>query len=117
MYFDVLMSSEDCFYLNVPHCMVKGVSGYWERDALARCTEGLVSLLLALQKRPIIRYSSHSQMSFQLARSVQVAIKYSHIMGVACKQSYIHFGLFMIVFLFLRTSSEKSGSCSVLKKR
>uniref|UniRef100_A0A669EGB0 Vacuolar protein sorting-associated protein 45 n=1 Tax=Oreochromis niloticus TaxID=8128 RepID=A0A669EGB0_ORENI len=46
----------------------------WEPSMLARCTQGLTSVLLALKKCPMIRYQLSSDMSKRLAESVKQII-------------------------------------------
>uniref|UniRef100_A0A3Q3JS24 Vacuolar protein sorting-associated protein 45 n=1 Tax=Monopterus albus TaxID=43700 RepID=A0A3Q3JS24_MONAL len=46
----------------------------WEPSLLARCTQGLTSVLLALKKCPMIRYQLSSDMSKRLAESVKQII-------------------------------------------
>ena len=43
----------------------------WNADALQRCTEGLVSLLLSLKKKPLIRYERNSSMTKKLATEIR----------------------------------------------
>lgn len=46
----------------------------WNNDALQRCTEGLVALLLSLKKKPLIRYEKNSLMAKKLATEVRYQI-------------------------------------------
>ena len=46
----------------------------WNADALQRCTEGLIALLLSLKKRPLIRYERNSLMAKMLATEVRYRI-------------------------------------------
>ncbi|KAI8871608.1 vacuolar protein sorting 45A [Ramicandelaber brevisporus] len=42
----------------------------WDARTLARTTEGLASVLLALKQRPMVRYERNSQMAFRLAQEL-----------------------------------------------
>jgi hypothetical protein len=42
----------------------------WEPRALARCTEGLGAVLLALRRKPVVRYDGGSAMAARLAHDV-----------------------------------------------
>ncbi|KAI9718947.1 MAG: hypothetical protein M1812_003832 [Candelaria pacifica] len=43
----------------------------WNTDALHRCTEGIVALLLSLKKKPLIRYEKNSLLVKKLATEVR----------------------------------------------
>lgn len=43
----------------------------WNPDALQRCTEGVIALLLSLKKKPLIRYEKNSLMAKKLATEVR----------------------------------------------
>lgn len=43
----------------------------WNSDALQRCTEGIIALLLSLKKKPLIRYEKNSLMANKLATEVR----------------------------------------------
>jgi vacuolar protein sorting-associated protein 45 len=43
----------------------------WNGDALQRCTEGILALLLSLKKKPLIRYEKNSLMAKKLATEVR----------------------------------------------
>lgn len=43
----------------------------WNSDALQRCTEGVVALLLSLKKKPLIRYEKNSLMANKLATEIR----------------------------------------------
>ena len=46
----------------------------WDFEKQERVTEGLLSVLLSLRKKPIIRYQQSSQMCKRLAESVMVSL-------------------------------------------
>lgn len=46
----------------------------WNPEALQRCTEGLIALLLSLKKRPLIRYERNSLVAKKLATEVRYQI-------------------------------------------
>lgn len=43
----------------------------WNADALQRCTEGVIALLLSLKKKPLIRYEKNSLMTKKLATEIR----------------------------------------------
>ncbi|KAI4236048.1 MAG: hypothetical protein L6R40_006294, partial [Gallowayella cf. fulva] len=43
----------------------------WDPNALQRCTEGVIALLLSLKKKPLIRYEKNSLMAKKLATEVR----------------------------------------------
>lgn len=43
----------------------------WNSDALQRCTEGVIALLLSLKKKPLIRYEKNSLMANKLATEIR----------------------------------------------
>ncbi|KAI4141732.1 MAG: hypothetical protein L6R39_005198 [Caloplaca ligustica] len=46
----------------------------WNPNALQRCTEGVIALLLSLKKKPLIRYEKNSLMAKKLATEVRYQI-------------------------------------------
>lgn len=46
----------------------------WNQDSLTRTTEGVLALLLALKRKPMIRYEKNSLLSKKLATEVRYAI-------------------------------------------
>ena len=50
----------------------------WEPSLLARTTQGLTSVLLALKKCPMIRYQLSSDMAKRLGESVKVRETHTH---------------------------------------
>uniref|UniRef100_A0A3Q3BKH7 Vacuolar protein sorting-associated protein 45 n=1 Tax=Haplochromis burtoni TaxID=8153 RepID=A0A3Q3BKH7_HAPBU len=67
-YGDFIAVNPHLFSLNLQG-VTRGRS--WEPSMLARCTQGLTSVLLALKKCPMIRYQLSSDMSKRLAESVK----------------------------------------------
>uniref|UniRef100_A0A3Q4G3A7 Vacuolar protein sorting 45 homolog n=1 Tax=Neolamprologus brichardi TaxID=32507 RepID=A0A3Q4G3A7_NEOBR len=70
-YGDFIAVNPHLFSLNLQG-VTRGRS--WEPSMLARCTQGLTSVLLALKKCPMIRYQLSSDMSKRLAESVKQII-------------------------------------------
>ncbi|XP_078124100.1 vacuolar protein sorting-associated protein 45 [Sander vitreus] len=70
-YGDFIAVNPHLFSLNLQG-VARGRS--WEPSMLARCTQGLTSVLLALKKCPMIRYQLSSDMSKRLAESVKQII-------------------------------------------
>ena len=50
-------------------------TGHWDAHHLSRVTDGLASVLLALKKKPVIRYVAQSRMAEDLARGVAAVYK------------------------------------------
>lgn len=46
----------------------------WNQDALQRSTEGVLALLLALKKKPLIRFQKNSLMAKKLATEVRYSM-------------------------------------------
>ncbi|XP_057301804.1 vacuolar protein sorting-associated protein 45-like [Hydractinia symbiolongicarpus] len=66
-YADYFAVSPHVFSFNIIGCS-KGKN--WDYEKQERVTEGVISLLLSLRKKPIIRYQQSSQMCKRLAESV-----------------------------------------------
>jgi len=56
------------FSLNIVGCLTEG--GNWDYNHQERISEGLLSLLLSLKKKPVIRYQQSSAMCKRLAETV-----------------------------------------------
>ncbi|KAG5439375.1 hypothetical protein PCK2_000824 [Pneumocystis canis] len=48
---------------------------FWNADALQRAKEGLLSILLSLKRRPVIRYEKNSEMARRLAEALQAGME------------------------------------------
>ncbi|KAI6854190.1 Sec1-like protein, partial [Hortaea werneckii] len=46
----------------------------WNHDSLTRTTEGVMAMLLALKKKPLIRYEKHSMLCKKLATEVRYSM-------------------------------------------
>lgn len=71
---DFMAINPDLFSLELgyPHQRLwSGSPDIWNPDALSRCTEGLIALLLSLKKKPLIRYEKNSLMAKKLATEVR----------------------------------------------
>lgn len=68
LYADYLPILPHFFSLNIPLC---SNGHFWDPVHLVRTTQGLVGLLLSLNKNPIIRYQASSEMSKRLAEKVK----------------------------------------------
>lgn len=64
-YGDYIAVAQHLFSFNLEHCSEPG--GMWRRQPFIRVCEGLSAVLLALRKRPLIRYTANSTMSKRLA--------------------------------------------------
>jgi len=74
MYADFVIINKDfaSLELEYPHYQVWGSSPeLWNPKGLVRATEGVLALLLALKKKPLIRYARNSMMAKKLAIEVR----------------------------------------------
>ncbi|KAK7934945.1 Vacuolar protein sorting-associated protein [Apiospora marii] len=74
---DFLVINPDLFSLNLtlPQQRIwSGTPDMWNTDALQRTTEGLSAVLLALKKKPLIRYEKNSLLAKKLANEVRYNI-------------------------------------------
>lgn len=67
VYADYLCVNKDLFCLNIPKCMHNMT---WAPEALYRSVDGLISVLLSLKLRPVIRFRQGSEMAQQLGKLV-----------------------------------------------
>jgi vacuolar protein sorting-associated protein 45 len=70
-----LALNADFFTLNMtlPSWPIFGDSPHiWDGRAFQRCVEGLLSMLLSLKKRPLVRYEKNSTVAKRLAAEVHV---------------------------------------------
>lgn len=68
-YADYYAINPHTFSMNVKTCY-QNVT-HWNPISLQRCTSGLISLLLSLNRAPLIRYQSNSELSTQLAEQIR----------------------------------------------
>ncbi|KAI1489900.1 glucose inhibited division protein A-domain-containing protein [Biscogniauxia mediterranea] len=74
---DFIVINPDLFSLNftLPQQKIwSGTPDMWNADSLQRTTEGLIAVLLALKKKPLIRYEKNSLLSKKLATEVRYHI-------------------------------------------
>ncbi|KAJ0269824.1 hypothetical protein COL940_012150 [Colletotrichum noveboracense] len=74
---DFIVINPDLFSLglSLPHQRIWGSGPHtWNPDALQRSADGLVALLLALKKKPLIRYAKTSPLTKKLATEVRYRI-------------------------------------------
>ncbi|KAK6098847.1 hypothetical protein BDEG_21289 [Batrachochytrium dendrobatidis JEL423] len=77
-YADFLAISSDFFSLNVTgpdYSLFVENSSSWDPTSLSRTTEGLASILLALKKKPLIRYERNSALARKLAAELTYTIQ------------------------------------------
>eukprot|EP01091_Cochliopodium_minus_P019833 TRINITY_DN8460_c0_g1_i1.p1 TRINITY_DN8460_c0_g1~~TRINITY_DN8460_c0_g1_i1.p1 ORF type:complete len:555 (+),score=171.56 TRINITY_DN8460_c0_g1_i1:38-1702(+) len=72
MYADYLAVDEGVFSLDIPSVILSSPNEY--RVMLERVEDGLISCLLSLKKRPIIRYSQKSKLTYDVSNSVKTKI-------------------------------------------
>nr|AIC75360.1 NCU06192-like protein [Neurospora crassa] len=73
-FMDYIVINTDLFSLNMSLPMNRIWSGNpdtWNTDSLYRCTEGVISVLLSLKKKPLIRYQKSSPLAKKLASEVR----------------------------------------------
>ncbi|ODQ55580.1 Sec1-like protein [Saitoella complicata NRRL Y-17804] len=71
---DYLAINPDLLSLNIhppQYTLFSDSPSTWSPPSLVRSTEGLVSLLLSLKKKPVVRYEKNSAMGKKLAQEVQ----------------------------------------------
>lgn len=74
---DYIVVNTDLFSLDLAfpkHRLWSNSPDAWDPNALQRCTEGVVALLLSLKKKPLIRYQKNSLMAKKLATEVKYQI-------------------------------------------
>ena len=69
-YADFLAVNPDLASLNVPSTAGLCDPSRWDQPSFDRIQQGVCALLLALKKRPLIRYTSKSEAAMRLAESV-----------------------------------------------
>ncbi|EPY54062.1 vacuolar sorting protein Vps45 [Schizosaccharomyces cryophilus OY26] len=74
IFLDYLVVNNDLASLNVPH-VIDNTPDSWLDSALERTQQGLVSLLLSLKKKPLIRYDVNSFISLKLAEEVSYVMQ------------------------------------------
>ncbi|KAJ4304422.1 vacuolar protein sorting-associated protein 45 [Collariella sp. IMI 366227] len=76
-FLDSVVINPDLFSLNMSlpmHRIWSGSPDTWNTDSLQRATEGVVSVLLSLKKKPLIRYQKSSPLAKKLASEVRYYI-------------------------------------------
>ncbi|GJN68261.1 vacuolar protein sorting-associated protein 45 [Purpureocillium lilacinum] len=71
---DYTVINPDLFALGVslPQWRIwSGTPDTWNPDALQRCAEGLIAVLLSLKKKPLVRYQKNSSLAKKLASEVR----------------------------------------------
>lgn len=74
---DFTVINPDLFSLGMAapqHRIWSGTPDMWNTDSLQRATEGLIAVLLALKKKPLIRYQKNSLLAKKLASEVRYTI-------------------------------------------
>lgn len=75
-YGDYIAVGSHLFSFNIEQSAQPG--SMWRRDEFLRVVEGLVAVMLALRKRPVIRYTKSSMMSQRLAEELNRTIQREH---------------------------------------
>jgi vacuolar protein sorting-associated protein 45 len=74
VYCDFFAVNPELFTFDCGSCLGRTLET-WNGIALQRCLDGLLSLCLALRKRPLIRFDRHSSMTQELALKLNVFLK------------------------------------------
>lgn len=70
-YGDYFAINPELFTFNLFQCMGDKFQS-WDPSKFSRTADGLLSVLLSLKKRPLIRYDKNSGMATRLAQEIQV---------------------------------------------
>jgi hypothetical protein len=70
MFCDYFAVNRNLFSLNLPFTSILHVD--WEQPAFVRSVDGLMAVLLALKKRPVVRYSAGSEVTRRMAQELSV---------------------------------------------
>ncbi|KAK4147037.1 Sec1-like protein [Dichotomopilus funicola] len=76
-FLDYVVVNPDLFSLNMTlpmHRLWSGNPDTWNTDSLQRATDGVISVLLSLKKKPLIRYQKTSPLAKKLASEVRYYI-------------------------------------------
>ncbi|KAK0646043.1 Sec1-like protein [Cercophora newfieldiana] len=76
-FLDYVVINPDLFSLNIAlplHRIWSGNQDTWNTDSLQRATEGIIGVLLALKKKPLIRYQKTSLLAKKLASEVRYSM-------------------------------------------
>ncbi len=74
---DFIVINPDLFSLGLSlpqHRIWSSTSDMWNSDSLQRATEGIMAVLLALKKKPLIRYAKNSLLTKKLATEIRYHI-------------------------------------------
>ncbi|EDQ93117.1 uncharacterized protein MONBRDRAFT_13583 [Monosiga brevicollis MX1] len=74
MYADYLAVDKHLFSFNLVGCAIEGGQS-WNKGIFKRCVKGLLAVLLALKKRPAIRYAAGSQLCKKLGEELSYQIQ------------------------------------------
>lgn len=79
-YADYIPVSPTLFLINVPNGCYQYQRNFhqWNQIALQRSIEGIISVLLTLQKYPKIRYQGSSEMCYKLAEGIDNFMNKEH---------------------------------------
>ncbi|KAG4301146.1 hypothetical protein PCK1_002456 [Pneumocystis canis] len=72
---DYLAVHVDLAILHPIKCLWDHQLDFWNTDALQRTKHGILSILLSLKRRPIIRYEKNSEMTRRLAEALQTGME------------------------------------------
>jgi len=71
---DFMVVNPDLCSLRLPGRIFSSGPELWNQDSLSRSTEGVTALLLALKKKPLIRYEKNSLICKKLATEVRYSM-------------------------------------------
>ncbi|CAA91168.1 vacuolar sorting protein Vps45 [Schizosaccharomyces pombe] len=74
-FLDYLVVNNDLASFNIPH-IIEDSPDNWQDGAFHRTHQGIISLLLSLKKKPVIRYDNNSLLCLKLAEEVSYTIQH-----------------------------------------
>ena len=74
MFLDFFSINRNLFSLNLPQCSVLHDQRRWDQKLFDRTVDGVLASLLALKKRPIIRFAGKSGVARKVAEEVYVCV-------------------------------------------
>jgi len=76
---DYIAINHDLATLNIQHCIGDHLQS-WDSTKFDRVSEGIISLLLSLKKKPLIRFERNSEMAKRLANELNVSSHNIHLL-------------------------------------
>lgn len=74
MFADFYAINRNLYSLNLPECSILHDARRWDQRVFTRIVDGVLASLLALKKRPVIRYAARSPVAKRVADEVYVCV-------------------------------------------